>query len=296
MSGKVYPFGYSAPGALSSLDALMSDESTLLIDTRFSPRSMRPEWRQEALQSKYNKRYHWAGHFLGNRNFKGGDIVLADPDTGIRGLRTYLREGYNLVLLCACREYETCHRKKIVDLLQQAEPAVEVVHPDTTSVPDGSIPCLSVRQPYASWLVHPKEFLAAGVKPKTVENRDWKTSHRGKLLIHASKTFEQDEFEYWTEQSNRLNDVTSREEMEYPSGAIVGIADLVDIVEESDDPWFTGRYGWMLKDAYAFDEPVPWKGALRLFPVPVCHCCNMPVREDEYVMAEQYRLCYRCCK
>jgi|LSPZ01.1.fsa_nt_gi hypothetical protein len=36
---------------------------------------------------------------------------------------------------------------------------------------------LSVNQPYAT-------LICAGVKD--VENRDWKTNYRGKLLIHAS--------------------------------------------------------------------------------------------------------------
>ena len=36
---------------------------------------------------------------------------------------------------------------------------------------------ISIRQPYAS-------FVFAGIK--TVENRTWKTEHRGRLLIHAS--------------------------------------------------------------------------------------------------------------
>lgn len=70
MSGKVFPFGYGVPGASTSLDALMSDEKTLLIDTRFSPRSMRPEWRQEALQSKYGKRYHWARQVSGQQELQ----------------------------------------------------------------------------------------------------------------------------------------------------------------------------------------------------------------------------------
>jgi hypothetical protein len=269
MSGKVYPIGYSAPGASMSLETLMQDEQTILVDIRFSVKSMRkPAWSGSALRERYGNRYLWIQE-LGNVNYySGGDIKLHRPEKGIERLMMGLQKGYNLILLCTCNEYETCHRKKVVELLQQAEPEVEVVQLDTAAVSDGSIMCLSVRQPYASWLVHPKEFLAAGVHPKTIENRDWTTRHRGKLLIHASKTFEQDEFEYWTEQSERLSDIASREEMEYPSGAIVGIADLVDVVEKSDDPWFMGRYGWQLKDAHAFDEPIPYRGALKLFPVP----------------------------
>ena len=47
--------------------------------------------------------------------------------------------------------------------------------PDTLS-------CLTVRQPWAWLLTH-------GVKP--VENRTWKTSYRGPLLIHAGKVLDE---------------------------------------------------------------------------------------------------------
>jgi hypothetical protein len=52
-------------------------------------------------------------------------------------------------------------------------------------------------------------------------------------------------------------------------GAIVGVADLVDVVEESDDPWFCGTLRVrVLDNAQAFDEPIPYRGALKLFSVP----------------------------
>jgi len=44
---------------------------------------------------------------------------------------------------------------------------------------------LSVRQPWA-WLI------AHGLKP--VENREWETHYRGPVLIHASKTFSEEDF------------------------------------------------------------------------------------------------------
>ena len=44
-----------------------------------------------------------------------------------------------------------------------------------------NLPCLSLRQPWASAL-----FLLG----KDVENRTWFTTYRGPLLIHASKTIE----------------------------------------------------------------------------------------------------------
>jgi hypothetical protein len=144
MSGKVYPIGYSAPGASTSLETLMQDEQTILVDIRFSVKSMRkPGWSGSALRERYGKRYLWIRE-LGNVNFyNGGPIKIHRPEEGIGRLVTGLQKGYNLILLCTCSEYETCHRKKVVELLQKAMPAVEVVQPDaTTKVPDDSIMCL----------------------------------------------------------------------------------------------------------------------------------------------------------
>src|SRR5207249_9984113 len=91
---RVYPCGYSQDGAL--IHHLMErDDKMLLIDTRMRPRSRVPAWNEQALRARYGKRYRWAGEYLGNRNYKnGGPIVLACPDTGIRGLVQYLREGH----------------------------------------------------------------------------------------------------------------------------------------------------------------------------------------------------------
>jgi hypothetical protein len=80
----------------------MAHPHMLLIDTRFSPKSWRADWRKEALREKYGSRYRLAGAYLSNVNFQGGPIVLADPETGIHGLRRYLEEGYDLILLCQC--------------------------------------------------------------------------------------------------------------------------------------------------------------------------------------------------
>jgi hypothetical protein len=277
----------------------MQDESMLLIDTRKTPWSRIPQWRQVALREKYGKRYRWAGEYLGNKNHAtGGPIEIVNLPIGIGGLCMYLSEGHSLAIICQCVDFERCHNKVICDELQKAMPEVEIVQPDTM-MPEDSMMCLSVRPPYASWLVNPQAFLTARVKPKTIENRDWRTSYRGPLLIHSSKKFESDAFDYWSEQTDRLKDAVSLDKKDYPLGAIVGVADLVNIVDESDDPWFEGTYGWILENARAFDEPIPWIGALKLFPVPVCHACRLPVREDESVIvgeSTQYRLCAECCK
>jgi len=294
---KVYPIGYTNSSSMTHIKILMEQENVLLIDTRYSPKSRMAEWRSESLQAQFGGRYRQAGRYLGNLNYQGGPIRIVNPIVGIKGLKMYLKEGYDLILLCACSNYEQCHRKTIVDLLTASLPEVEVIQPDTLVTPD-TLPCLSIRQPWAF-------LISQGLKD--IENREWTTCYRGPLLLHAGSKADEDWFyparhpkagqlRMYEAERLEVDDVMPKHISEYPLGAIVGVCDLVDVGTYRGNKWFCGTYGFALANVQAFDEPIPWKGALRLFPVPVCHCCNMPVREDEYVMAEQYRLCYRCCK
>jgi hypothetical protein len=103
--------------------------------------------------------------------------------------------------------------------------------------------------PYAHWLSHPGRFLNAGILPKAIENRDWTTKYRGPLLIHASVTFEHDAIDCWVGRCPELEHVIPLDERAYAKGALVGIAELVDVVHQSTDPWFIGPYGfcWQMR-------------------------------------------------
>jgi len=263
---KVYPVGYGMDGALQYVDQLMTQPQMLLIDTRFSPKSWSVDWRKETLQKKYGKRYRLAGAYLGNLNFQGGPIELADPDTGIQGLCRYLEEGYDLILLCQCQDYHTCHRKVIVDLLLQ-QTSVEVLQPGPAAAGAETIMALSIQQPYAHWLSHPGTFLSAGIRPKTIENRDGITKYRGPWLLHASATFDHDAIDSWVGRCPELEQVIPLDEKAYTTRAIVGIADLVGVVHQSNDPWFVGTYGFVFENAHPLD-PIAYRGQLKLFPVP----------------------------
>ena len=114
---------------------------------------------------------------------------------------------------------------------------------------------------------HPGQFVNAGIRPKTIENRTWTTKHRGTLLIHASTTFDHDAIDTWVGRCPELEHVIPLDERTYAKGALVGIADLVEVVYRSTDPWFIGPYGFVLANAHPL-EPVPYRGQLKLFPVP----------------------------
>ncbi|WP_186270072.1 ASCH domain-containing protein [Burkholderia gladioli] len=115
---------------------------------------------------------------------------------------------------------------------------------------------ISIRQPYA-WLIVNGH--------KDVENRDWPTSFRGRVLIHAGVTYPkrdyEDDFEVYSAQ---YGSYPRREEM---IGGIVGVATITGCVTESTSGWFLGKYGFVLADA----KPLPLmscKGTLGIFSVP----------------------------
>lgn len=126
--------------------------------------------------------------------------------------------------------------------------------------------CLTVKQPWAA-------AIASGAK--RIENRDWHTHYRGKLLIHAGASFDVEAihdpgFARWIA-TNRTSDARSVR-------AIVAIVDLVDCVrieelhttalgQQQMSDWARGPWCWIL--ANAVDVRVPHeKGALALWTWP----------------------------
>jgi hypothetical protein len=268
MGVKVIPFGYGATGSMACLASLMQKPSTLLIDTRYSPNARRPEWRKGALERKYGQRYRWAGAYLGNVNYNnGGPIQIANPVRGIHQLCGYLKEGYDLVLLCWCPEYQQCHRRVVVEMLTTQMPEVEAVYPDMQAAPVDIIPALSIWQPYAFMLANPDILVSCQVPAKCIENRDWRPRYRGPLLIHASKMFDRSALPYWSRRFPGLRELPQTADG-YECGGIVGRAELVDVIEQSADPWFCGRYGFVLANARPLPF-TPYPGSRFLFDVPV---------------------------
>ena len=115
---------------------------------------------------------------------------------------------------------------------------------------------LSIRQPW-TWCI---------LRGKPVENRNWWTSYRGPLGIHAAKGMTRDEYEECRDFAAGLG-LTVPPMPDLPRGGIVGRANLVDCVTSHASPWFFGRYGLVLADVKPLPF-IPLKGALGLFDVP----------------------------
>lgn len=106
----------------------------------------------------------------------------------------------------------------------------------------GEIKALSIKQPYPHHIFH---------GGKDVENRDWPTKGRGWFIIHAGVSKSELDMEEPTEAA-------------MPRGGVVGMARIVDCVQQMDSHWFFGRYGFVLRDAFPLPL-IPCRGQLGFF-------------------------------
>lgn len=120
---------------------------------------------------------------------------------------------------------------------------------------------LSIRQPWAWAILH----------GKPVENRNWRTTYRGRFLVHAAKGCTRDEYEAAADSIRWMSEgrLDPPPLSELPRGAIVGAITLTDCVERMGSRRFVGRFGFVvLAKPVSFDEPIPCSGECGFFNVP----------------------------
>lgn len=128
--GTLETIGYTEPNALQCIDRFLAYPRAYLVDIRYKPWSKwNPQWNREALKTRYPHRYIYQPG-LGNLNYGHRDlpIQLADPAPHIAHLATMLIRGTSYLLLCACKDYEHCHRKLVYELVMTAlgQPSVPI--------------------------------------------------------------------------------------------------------------------------------------------------------------------------
>lgn len=127
---------------------------------------------------------------------------------------------------------------------------------------------LSVRQPWARLLVNGE---------KDIENRTFRTSHRGLLLIHASAKAAR-----LTPEQTELVETSEDEGVQawldgepIVGGALIGAVNL-DQVHHSRHGFLCSAWGevdpdvfhWHVKDAVMFDKPIRMRGSLGIRAIP----------------------------
>lgn len=117
---------------------------------------------------------------------------------------------------------------------------------------------LSIRQPWA-WLIVNGQ--------KDIENRNWPTKLRGKILVHASKGMTRDEyysardFAFWVYGGCDAG-IPAFDDLK--RGGVVGAVEIVDCVSKSSSRWFVGEYGFVLRNACELPF-TPMRGQLGFF-------------------------------
>lgn len=114
---RVHTAGYIGAWTLATLVAKVEEIDAVVVDVRLSPRSRNPQWRGPTLASALKERYVHIREF-GNVNYRlrgMHNVRLKDFVKGVAKLD--LMNQPDVVLLCACRDYDHCHRSIIVDML-----------------------------------------------------------------------------------------------------------------------------------------------------------------------------------
>jgi hypothetical protein len=122
---------------------------------------------------------------------------------------------------------------------------------------------LSILQPWAHLIIH---------GGKDIENRTWKLPERikGQRVAIASSLYES--AEDWSAAyeiiEGRNLPIKIPPAVKLPYGSILGTVEIVDCVTASDSPWFSGPYGFVLRDPRPLATPIPYKGRLGFWTVP----------------------------
>lgn len=106
---------------------------------------------------------------------------------------------------------------------------------------------LSVQQPHANKIMY---------LGKDIENRTRCINFRGTIALHAS--IKLDTSIYLPEKFKR----------QIVRGAIIGVVDILDCVDEYESEWFYGPFGYVLENPRPLPIPIPCKGQLGFWNVP----------------------------
>lgn len=139
-----------------------------------------------------------------------------------------------------------------------------------------AVKALSILQPWAWLIIRPditdpaeRARAYADGRIKDIENRGWATRFRGRILVHAGKTLNAEDYNFDRNDIHMDTDIVlpEFEEMKAMTGGIVGAVDIVDCVSQSASRWKTDRaWGFVLANA-APCPFIPYRGQLSFFDV-----------------------------
>ena len=120
----IYTAGYLAGWKPEALVAKAKRLKALVVDVRLVPLSRVAGFSEVDLKHAMGDSYIWLREW-GNLNYRsGGPVQLGDFEGGLAKLGG---RAENVILLCACRDVNVCHRKVVAEKLA-AEWGCEIVH------------------------------------------------------------------------------------------------------------------------------------------------------------------------
>ena len=98
---------------------------------------------------------------------------------------------------------------------------------------------LSIRQPWAWLIIH---------GGKDIENRTWRTSFRGRVLIHAAKGMTHQELVDAYDFVHAFDPRLARrmENGQLDRGGVIGEVEIVDCIHDTSGRWFVGKSLWFV--------------------------------------------------
>jgi hypothetical protein len=143
---------------------------------------------------------------------------------------------------------------------------------------------LTVKQPYAY-------LQCVGIKD--IENRTWKTKHRGRVFIHASaKAIIPITNALTAKQFNYLCEIHELRSVQNTTSAIIGYVDIIDCVENHSSIWaLPNHYHWVLANPVLFDKPIlDVKGKLSFWDCSKYIHSEIDEDSNPYVWVYDYEL------
>lgn len=117
MTHPIYTVGYlgwKQPELIAALRRL----NGLLVDIRFTPWSRNPQWIKANLEKLLGNDYvHIKA--LGNAEHKTGGMRIFNYDMGVAFIASNA-DVRPIVLMCACKDNESCHREVVAKMLRKA--------------------------------------------------------------------------------------------------------------------------------------------------------------------------------
>lgn len=126
----LYTWGYATRTVKQLISLVHSHNIMAVVDVRLNPMSKnyidfcRPKLKD--LLNEQRIKYAWS-YELGNLTRSANNVKLKSPEQGFKNLELLMRDLGNVLLLCAEKNPERCHRSYIARMMKERA-GVPVVH------------------------------------------------------------------------------------------------------------------------------------------------------------------------